>query len=65
MTLVKKWKSTFTKEKEGFKPQILCRICNRKFFASMSDLHNKYCVEQKQKEKEQRGIDMDIIKLSS
>lgn len=49
--LIKKWKDNYDQQRMQNIPQILCRACNRQFYADMSLLHKQYCMDKMTKTK--------------
>ena len=61
----KKWKETFDKTRELNMPSILCRMCNRNFYADKLEVHNKNCYERNVKIQAQRDCNTEFITLSN
>jgi hypothetical protein len=51
LELAKKWKENHNKFRDKNVPVVLCRVCNRQFFADKSEMHNTNCVEKSLKTK--------------
>ena len=51
LELAKKWKENYDRFRDKNVPVVLCRVCNRQFYADMSELHNTNCVEKSIKTK--------------
>jgi len=62
--LIKKWKNNYDQQRMQNIPQILCRACNRQFYADMSLLHKKYCMDKMTKTKAQYDINYSFMNLS-
>ena len=46
-------------------PVILCRICNREFYADKSEIHSNNCIEKNLKTKAQKDLNTEFITLST
>ena len=44
-----KWKEEYDVKRVKNMPSIVCRICNRDFYAEMSELHSKNCIDKNKK----------------
>lgn len=63
--ICKKWKEDYENNRVKSMPSVLCRMCNREFYADMSDLHNKNCIDKNMKIKAQKDLNTEFILLSN
>ena len=60
-----KWKEEFDVNRVKNMPTIVCRICNRVFYADMSELHSKNCIDKNKRVKAQKELNTEFIVLST
>lgn len=46
-------------------PSVLCRACDKQFYADMSELHNQYDTEKIEKLKAQNEVNLLFMNLST
>ena len=46
---LKKWKAQYDKHRMQNIPSVLCRACDKQFYADMSELHSRYDAEKIEK----------------
>ena len=64
-TITKKWKENYDKIRETNVPSIVCRMCDRNFYADKGQIHNKVCYDRQMKVMAQKDLNTEFISLSN